>query len=85
MVGVYAPTNGMTADSSLRRRAFQEQFLDYLTAISLPALCAAMRLPKRSIPMTYGNSPALGRTSMREAERLADAERRPATWLASKL
>ena len=43
MVGVYAPTNGMTADSSLRRRAFQEQFLDYLTAISIPALCAAMR------------------------------------------
>ena len=43
MVGVYAPTNGMTADSSLRRRAFQEQFLDYLTAISIQALCAAMR------------------------------------------
>jgi exodeoxyribonuclease III len=41
MVGVYAPTNGMTADSSLRRRAFQEQFLDYLTAISVPALCVA--------------------------------------------
>jgi len=41
VVGVYAPTNGMTADSSLRRRAFQGQFLDYLAAIRRPALCVA--------------------------------------------
>ena len=41
VVGVYAPTNGMTADSSLRRRAFQDQFLDYLAAICRPALCVA--------------------------------------------
>jgi exonuclease III len=41
VVGVYAPTNGMTADSSLRRRAFQDQFIDYLAAICRPALCVA--------------------------------------------
>jgi exodeoxyribonuclease-3 len=41
VVGVYAPRNGMTADSSLRRRAFQDQFMDYLAAICRPALCVA--------------------------------------------
>jgi len=41
VVGLYAPTNGMTADSSLRRRAFQDQFLDYLAGICHPALCVA--------------------------------------------
>jgi exonuclease III len=41
VVGVYAPTNGMTAESSLRRRGFQGQFLDYLAAISWPAMCVA--------------------------------------------
>jgi exodeoxyribonuclease III len=39
MVGVYAPTNGMTADSSTRRRDFQQRLLQHLTAISRPALC----------------------------------------------
>ena len=39
VVGVYAPTNGMTAESSLRRRGFQDQFLDYLAAITRPAMC----------------------------------------------
>jgi exodeoxyribonuclease III len=39
VVGVYAPTNGMTAESSLRRRGFQGQFLDYLAAITRPAMC----------------------------------------------
>jgi hypothetical protein len=69
MVGVYAPTNGMTADSSLRRRAFQEQFLDYPDRHIHPGAVRGYALPKRSIPMTYGNSPALGRTSIRDAER----------------
>ena len=41
VVGVYAPTNGMTTDSSLRRRAFQDQFVDYLAAMRHPALCVA--------------------------------------------
>jgi len=39
MVGVYAPTNGMTAVSSSRRRDFQQQLLKHLTAINRPALC----------------------------------------------
>lgn len=39
VVGVYAPTNGMTAESSLRRRGFQDQFLGYLAAITSPAMC----------------------------------------------
>ena len=39
VVGVYAPTNGMTADSSTRRRDFQQRLLAHLTAISRPALC----------------------------------------------
>ena len=41
VIGVYAPTNGMTAESSLRRRYFQGQFLDYLAAITWPAMCVA--------------------------------------------
>lgn len=39
MVGVYAPTNGMTADSSTRRRDFQQRLLKHLTAINRPSLC----------------------------------------------
>ena len=41
LVGVYAPTNGMTAESSERRNRFQGQLLDHLTEISRPALCVA--------------------------------------------
>jgi exonuclease III len=39
MVGVYAPTNGMTADSSTRRRDFQQRLLKHLTAINRPSMC----------------------------------------------
>jgi exodeoxyribonuclease III len=38
IVGVYAPTNGMTAHSSARRRDFQQRLLKHLTAINRPAL-----------------------------------------------
>ncbi|MFE0025519.1 endonuclease/exonuclease/phosphatase family protein [Amycolatopsis sp. NPDC059021] len=41
LVGVYGPTNGMTPESSHRRREFQHQLLDYLAAIHHPALCVA--------------------------------------------
>jgi exonuclease III len=41
VVGVYAPTNGISAESSLRRRGFQGQFLDYLAAITRPEMCVA--------------------------------------------
>jgi exonuclease III len=39
LVGVYAPTNGMTPDSSHKRRTFQEQFTTYLEGILHPRLC----------------------------------------------
>lgn len=39
LVGVYGPTNGMSAESSHRRREFQRRLLDYLTEINHPALC----------------------------------------------
>lgn len=39
LVGIYSPTNGMTTDSSHRRREFQKRLLDYLAAINRPALC----------------------------------------------
>ena len=39
LVGIYGPTNGMTAESSQRRREFQRRFMDYLTEINHPALC----------------------------------------------
>ncbi len=39
LVGLYGPTNGMTAESSLRRREFQGQFLRYLAEIDNSALC----------------------------------------------
>jgi exodeoxyribonuclease-3 len=39
LVGVYGPTNGMTPDSSQRRRTFQQQLLTYLTEIRRPRLC----------------------------------------------
>jgi exonuclease III len=39
LVGIYGPTNGMTAESSHRRREFQSQFLDYLVQVNTPALC----------------------------------------------
>ncbi|GLY99804.1 hypothetical protein [Actinoplanes sp. NBRC 103695] len=38
LVGVYAPTNGMTPASSHRRRAFQEQFTTYVKDILHPRL-----------------------------------------------
>ncbi|MGH3796129.1 MAG: endonuclease/exonuclease/phosphatase family protein [Pseudonocardiaceae bacterium] len=41
LVGIYGPTNAMTADSSHRRREFQRRFLDYLAEINSPALCVA--------------------------------------------
>lgn len=39
IVGVYGYTNGMTAESSHRRRGFQGRLLDYLAEINNPALC----------------------------------------------
>ncbi|WP_410583894.1 endonuclease/exonuclease/phosphatase family protein [Amycolatopsis sp. lyj-108] len=39
LVGLYGPTNGMTAESSSRRREFQGRFLQYLAEISTSALC----------------------------------------------
>jgi exodeoxyribonuclease III len=39
LVGVYGPTNGMTPDSSGRRRAFQRQLLTYLGVVQRPGLC----------------------------------------------
>ncbi|WKU03462.1 endonuclease/exonuclease/phosphatase family protein [Micromonospora sp. HUAS LYJ1] len=39
LVGVYAPTNGMTPDSSQRRHAFQQQFTAYVADILHPRLC----------------------------------------------
>lgn len=39
LVGIYGPTNGMTADSSHRRREFQQRLLGYLAQINHPALC----------------------------------------------
>jgi exodeoxyribonuclease-3 len=39
LVGVYAPTNGMTPDSSHRRRVFQQQFTTYLADIFHPKMC----------------------------------------------
>ncbi len=41
LVGIYGPTNGMTAESSHRRRKFQHRLLDYLAEINHPALCVA--------------------------------------------
>ncbi|MFI6883895.1 endonuclease/exonuclease/phosphatase family protein [Streptosporangium canum] len=41
VVGVYAPTNGMTSDSSRQRQAFQRSLLTYLTGIRTPDLCVA--------------------------------------------
>lgn len=39
LVGLYGPTNGMTDESSTRRREFQSRFLDYLGDITTDALC----------------------------------------------
>lgn len=39
IVGIYGPTNGMTAESSYRRREFQSRLLDYLAEINNLALC----------------------------------------------
>lgn len=39
LVGIYGPTNGMTSESSHRRREFQHRILDYLAQINMPALC----------------------------------------------
>lgn len=41
VVGVYGMTNGMTADSSTRRRAFQRALLDYLRTFDAAGLCVA--------------------------------------------
>ena len=39
LVGVYAPTNGGTAESSQRRREFQQRLLAYLAPMDAAALC----------------------------------------------
>ncbi len=39
IVGIYGPANGMSAESSTRRREFQSRLLDYLATINHPALC----------------------------------------------
>jgi exonuclease III len=41
LVGVYAPTNGMTADSSKHRSSFQQWLLNHITEINHPALCVS--------------------------------------------
>lgn len=41
LVGVYGPTNGMTAESSHRRRGFQRRLLDYLAGFDSSVLCVA--------------------------------------------
>lgn len=41
LVGVYGPANGMTGESSHRRREFQRHLLDYLAEVNTPALCVA--------------------------------------------
>jgi exonuclease III len=39
LVGAYGLTNGMTAESSQRRKEFQRHLLDYLAQIHSPSLC----------------------------------------------
>lgn len=39
LIGVYAPTNGMSPESSQRRREFQQRLLTYLASMNLPDLC----------------------------------------------
>lgn len=39
LVGLYGPTNGMSDESSRRRREFQSRFLDYFATITTGALC----------------------------------------------
>lgn len=39
LVGLYGPTNGMTAESSQRRREFQTRFLAYVAEINNSTLC----------------------------------------------
>lgn len=41
VVGIYAPTNGMTSESSHRRSVFQRHVIDYLTRIATPGLLLA--------------------------------------------
>jgi len=41
LVGIYGLTNGMTPESSQRRRDFQRRLLDYLKLVNSPGLCVA--------------------------------------------
>lgn len=41
VIGVYGPTNGMTEESSQRRRDFQQRIIGYLTSISHPNMIVA--------------------------------------------
>lgn len=41
LAGIYGLTNGMTPESSHRRREFQRRLLEYLSEINSPALCVA--------------------------------------------
>jgi exonuclease III len=41
LVGVYGPTNGMTDESSAKRRVFQARLLRYLRDIATPRMCVA--------------------------------------------
>jgi len=41
LIGLYGPTNGMTAESSDRRRAFQKEFLKFLRGFARPNMILA--------------------------------------------
>lgn len=90
VVGVYGMTNGMTAESSARRRTFQRSLLDYLRTFDAATLCVAGDLniiePDHEPPLAaferhdhdcYTDIVGLG---MRDAYRALRTGRREHSW-----
>ncbi|WP_433513769.1 endonuclease/exonuclease/phosphatase family protein [Nonomuraea sp. CA-143628] len=94
IIGLYGPTNGMTTDSSDRRRAFQKTFLEYLHAIHRPKLLLAGDInvvePGHQPPLTsfeehdYAFYTGLQRLGLADAFRQAHPAVHEHSWISDR-
>jgi len=94
IIGLYGPTNGMTTDSSDRRRAFQKTFLEYLHTALRPRLLLAGDLnvvePGHQPPLVsfeehdYAFYTGLQRLGLADAFRQAHPAARDHSWISDR-
>ncbi|MGW4412667.1 endonuclease/exonuclease/phosphatase family protein [Nonomuraea sp. NPDC004702] len=94
IVGLYGPTNGMTTDSSDRRRAFQKTFLEYLQTALRPRLLLTGDLnvvePSHQPPLAsfeehdYAFYTELQHLGLTDAFRQAHPDARDHSWISDR-